>query len=191
MKNQSSRSLPFILLLLVMAFPALLGAQNQAEHILTASDTIEVKVYQEPDLDAKGTISKDGKVVLPLIGQVSVAGLTTDGAARLIAVKYQDGYLVKPNVTVAVAQYARLRFTILGEVTRPNSYYFPEGEKQITLLQAIGLSGGYTRGANQSKITIKRGNTIIKVDGSKLSDEGASAYPVLPGDVVTVGRSFL
>lgn len=188
MKNQSSRFPTCISLLLAMLFPALVGAQNQAEHILTASDTIEVRVFQEPDLDAKATISKDGKVALPLIGQVPVAGLTTDGAARLISLKYQDGYLVKPSVTVAVAQYARLRFTILGEIARPNSYYFPEGEKQITLLQAIGISGGYTRSANQ-KITIKRGSAIIKVDGSTLSDEGASAYPVLPGDVVTVGRS--
>lgn len=191
MKKQYLRTPLPILLFFLVGFPASLRAQNHLEHSLTINDTIEVRVFQEPDLTAKATISKDGKVALPLIGEVFVSGLSTEGAAKVISMKYQDGYLVKPSVTVSVTQYAKLRFTIIGEVARPNSYYFPEGEKQITLLQAIGLSGGYTRRAKQNGITIKRGNVVIKVDGRKLSEEGAAAYPILPGDVITIPESAL
>lgn len=178
-------------LLLVNSFSLPAKAQETKEHILAATDTLDVKVFQESDLDAKVTISKDGKVALPLIGQVSMVGLTTAEAANLIAQKYKDGYLVNPSVTVSVTDYAKRRFTILGAVSRPGGYFFPNGE-EVTLLQAIGMAGGYSKIANPSKILVKRGEggKTIKVDGKKVAGEGASSFQILPGDLITVGESI-
>lgn len=167
------------------------AAQEISERLLLANDTVDVKVFQEPDLDSKTTISKDGKVALPLIGQVSVAGLTTAEAARQIALKYKDGYLVNPSVTISVAQYAKLRFDIQGAVMKPNSYYFPAETDKLTLVQALGIAGGFSRVAKESDITVTRATTrkVIKVDGRKLRDEGVAPFMIYPGDSIHVAES--
>jgi protein involved in polysaccharide export with SLBB domain len=181
----------FLLLLGFALLPA--SAQDRAEHVLGAQDTIEVRVFQEPDLDAKVTVSQDGKVSLPLIGEVPVAGQTITEASRSIAARYKQGYLVNPNVTVTMGEYAKKRFTILGAVNKPGSFYFPPGES-LSLLQAIGMAGGYSRIANASKVQIKRGNAAkpIRLDAKKMAKSGeAATYMILPGDVIEVGESWL
>ena len=64
-------------------------------------------------------------------------------------------YLVNPHVNVNVTEYSKRRITILGQVQKPGSYDMPDREA-VTLLQAIGMAGGYTRIADPSKITFKR-----------------------------------
>mgnify|MGYP000048769255 CR=1 FL=1 len=180
----------WILLLTISQFPA--AAQNRAEHVLGPNDSIEVRVFQEPDLDARVTLGQDGKVNLPLVGEVSVGGLTVNDASRAIAQKYKEGYLVNPNVTVTMGDYAKRRFTILGAVNKPGSFFFPAGES-VSLLQAIGMAGGYSRVASPSKITIKRGDAKapLKVDAKKMAESGAAAtFMILPGDIITVGESI-
>ena len=167
-------------------------AEN-SNHRLASGDTIEVRVFQEPDLDAKVTLSKDGKVTLPLVGEVVLARLTTVQAATSIAERYRKGYLKNPRVTVSIADYARQRFTILGAVNKPGSYYFPTGES-LTLLQVIGMAGGYTRSASPSKITVQRGGNagrVIEVDAKRLARGGdGPPFIIAPGDVITVPESI-
>jgi len=165
---------------------------DSSNHRLVAGDSIEVRVFQEPDLDAKVTLSKDGRAALPLVGEVSLVRLTTTQAAAAIAERYKKGYLKNPRVTVSIADYARQRFTILGAVTKPGSYFFPTGET-LTLLQVIGMAGGYTRAANPAKVTVQRGGTqgrVIKVDAKKLgrSSDGPP-FRIEPGDIITVAES--
>jgi protein involved in polysaccharide export with SLBB domain len=167
-------------------------AQAKAEHVLGAQDTIEVRVFQEPDLDTKVTVTQDGKVSLPLIGEVAVAGQTISEASRSIASRYKQGYLVNPNVTVTMGEFAKRRFTILGAVNKPGSFYFPPGES-LSLIQAIGMAGGYSRIANASKVTLKRGGTDkpIRLDAKKMAKTGeAATYLIQPGDVLEVGESW-
>lgn len=167
-------------------------AQNRAEHVLAPNDSIEIRVFQEPDLDAKVTLGQDGKVSLPLIGEVAVGGLTINQASRAIAQRYKQGYLVNPNVTVAIGEYAKRRFTILGAVNKPGAYYFPDGEG-LSLFQAIGMAGGYSRVANPSKVWIKRPSAAgpIKLDAKKLAKSGESGtFLIQPGDVIEVKESI-
>lgn len=166
---------------------------DSANHRLVPGDSIEVRVFQEPELDAKVTLSKDGRAALPLVGEVALSRLTTTQAASAIAERYKKGYLKNPKVTVAIADYARQRFTILGAVTKPGSYFFPTGET-LTLLQVIGMAGGYTRAANPSKVTVQRGGTqgrVIEVDAKRLArSSDASPFRIEPGDIITVGESI-
>lgn len=180
-------------LIAALVFAPAAMAQNRAEHVLGPNDSIDIKVFQEPELDTKVTISQDGKVSLPLIGEVSVAGQTISEASRLIAAKYKQGYLVNPNVTVAMGEYAKRRFTILGAVNKPGAFFFPPGEN-VSLLQAIGMAGGFSRYASPSKILIKRGDAgqPIKLDAKKMTKNGeASTYMIKPGDIIEVGESVL
>ena len=121
-----------------------------------------------------------------------MAGQTINSASQVIAVRYKDGFLVNPNVTVAIVSYAKKRFTVLGAVTKPGSFFFPDAEK-ISLLQAIGMAGGYSRVASPSKVEIKRSNAkgIIKVDAKKLAKSGeVGNFMIQPGDVITIGESI-
>jgi polysaccharide export outer membrane protein len=91
-----------------------------------------------------------------------------------------------------MGDYAKRRFTILGAVNKPGSFFFPAGES-VSLLQAIGMAGGYSRVASPSKITIKRGDAKapLKVDAKKMAESGAAAtFMILPGDIITVGESI-
>lgn len=168
-------------------------AVSDTNHRLAPGDTVDVKVFQEPDLDAKVTLSKDGRASLPLVGEVMLARLTTTQAASAIAERYKDGYLKNPRVVVSIAEYARTRFTILGAVNKPGSYFFPSGER-LTLLQVIGMAGGYTRAANPSKVTIQRGGNrarVIEVDAKKLArSSGAAGVWIEPDDIITVAESI-
>ena len=179
-----------LLLLAASLLPA--TAQNQAEHILGPNDVIEVRVFQETDLDTRVTLGQDGKVSLPLIGEVAVAGQTINTASQAIALRYKDGYLVNPNVTVAIVTYAKKRFTVLGAVNKPGSFFFPDAEN-LSLLQAIGMAGGYSRIASPSKVLIKRTNAreSIKIDAKKMAKTGeAGSFMIQPGDVITIGESL-
>jgi polysaccharide export outer membrane protein len=165
---------------------------DSSDHRLGPNDTIEVRVFQEPDLDAKVSLSKDGRAALPLIGEVVLEGLTTAQASAAIGDRYRKGYLKHPKVTVSIVEYAKRRFTILGPVAKPGSYFFPTGES-LTLLQAVGMAGGFTRVARASKVTIRRGGPngrTITVDAKKMAREGGTPVAIQPGDIITVSESM-
>jgi len=178
--------------ILLLAGAASLSAQARPEHALRPNDTIEVRVFQEPELDAKVTLSQEGKVALPLIGEVAVGGMSAADASKAITTKYKEGYLANPSVTVVISDYAKQRFTILGAINKPGSFFFPAGET-VSLLQAVGMAGGYSRLASPAKIMIKRANAKepLKVDAKKMAKDGsASTFMIQPGDVITIGESL-
>jgi polysaccharide export outer membrane protein len=170
--------------------PAEGGASEN--YLLTANDQITVKVFQEDDLTTTCRVAADGTVGLPLVGQVKVAGETTQEASRQIARLFDARFLVNPQVSVSVVSFARRRFTMLGEVLKAGAYLL-QFQDSIDLLEAIGMAGGYTRLANPSKITVKRveggHEVILKVDGKELANgHGAKGFRVRAGDTVTVGE---
>ena len=151
-------------------------------------------MFQEPELDAVIRISGDGNAIFPLIGAVSIAGKTIGEATELLRKSYMGGYLVNPQVNLTVRTYSRRVFTVLGQVQRPGSYDI-QGSESITLLQAIGMAGGYTRIANPGNVTVKRreGGTerIYRFNAKKMAKtDSDSAFSVKPGDVITVAESI-
>ena len=160
------------------------GASRTAqvqEYRLNPGDTIVVQVFEEPDLDAKVRLSENGRANLPLVGDVTLSGLAAKEAAAAIEAAYRKGYLVKPAVTVTVSEKKRERFNLIGQVAKPNEYYFPESGS-LTLLDAIGLAGGFTRMANQ-KVEVTRANgSKVKIDASNRTE--ALKFRLLPGDTV-------
>jgi polysaccharide export outer membrane protein len=94
-------------------------------------------VYQEPDLSVQGVRVKDnGTIALPLLGDLQVAGLTSQDLRELIVERLLDGYLKQPSVAVSIDGY-RLYY-IKGEVNRPGGYSFVDG---LTVAKAVALAG--------------------------------------------------
>ncbi len=164
-----------------------------ADYVLAPSDTVEMTIFHEPDLTTQTRIASDGSAQFPLIGEVKIAGLAMRDARELIRRKYDADYLVEPQVYLNVVGYAARKFTILGQVARPGAYDFPPGE-HLTLLEAVGMAGGFTRLANESGVTIKRAapgsEKTLKVDARKLSAKNGKPFELSAGDVVTVGESW-
>jgi polysaccharide export outer membrane protein len=155
---------------------------------------LDFRVFQEDELEGVIRIAGDGTAVFPLIGTVSLGGRTVAEAIEVLKSRYRDGYLVNPQISITVREYATGKFTVLGQVKKPGAYSMT-GNEVVTLLQAIGLAGGYTRIANPSSITIKRTEAgverIMRVDAKKMArSEKEALFYVKPGDVITVGESI-
>ena len=158
---------------------------------LTANDAVLVEVFGEEDMTKQARIDKEGAINMPLIGLVKVSGQTIREAAKTIETQLRE-YLVKPQVNVTIIGYSKRRFTILGQVNRPNTFDFPD-ESSLNLLEAIGMAGGYTRIANPANITLKRtigGREVTqKLDAKGMGDkESIERFLILPGDTILVGE---
>ena len=168
--------------------PAQVAAAG-GDYVLAPSDTIEMNVFHQPDLTTRSPIASDGSVQFPLIGEVKIAGLALRNAREVIRKRYNTDYLVEPQVYLNVVGYAQRTFTILGQVAKPGTYDFPGG-KSLTLLEAVGIAGGFTRLANHNSIDIKRDSSrsertikVKRVDSNK-------TFELQPNDVVTIGESW-
>ncbi len=183
----------FVFVSLLAAVPGRSVAQTDTA-LLSPNDLILVKVFQEDDLESTLRVADDGTVSFPLVGVVKVEGATPQEAARRIAAKLADGYLRNPQVTLTVVEANKRRFTVLGQVQKPGSYDLPD-RNNLTLLQAIGMAGGYTSIANEKKIVLKRqaGNKeiVYKINAQEMAKGGSSStFEIQPGDVLTVGESW-
>ncbi len=164
------------------------------DYLLVANDIIQVKVYQEDDLEAKVRLSKDGSVVLPLLGSVTVGGQTREQAARHIRDLLGEKYLVNPQVSLEIIEYAKHRFTVLGQVQRPGTFDMP-GDESVNLLQALSMAGGLTRLGAGGRVTVQRGlgtdKQVFKVDADAMAkDKDAKVFEILADDTITVGEKI-
>jgi len=167
---------------------------ESSRYILGPNDVIQVRVYQEPDLDAHERVNQDGTVTLPLLGTIALGGKSVERATLVIRDLLAKDFLVSPQVTVTVAEYAKRRFIVLGQVQRPGPYELPS-EKTMSLLQAIATAGGYTRIGSPRKVTVQRvvdgAQKIFKLDAEAMSkDKDGKSFEILAEDTITVGEKL-
>ena len=159
-------------------------------YVLSPNDVVLVQVYQEPDLESRLHIGKDGTASFPMIGVVQIGGKTVDQAAMVIRDALDKDYLVNPQVTITVVEYAKRRFTVLGQVQKPGTYEIPK-EESVTLLQAIAMAGGYTRLANRGGVTVtrtvggKKATYTVDAKSAKI-DADTRLFEILPEDTVII-----
>jgi protein involved in polysaccharide export with SLBB domain len=163
------------------------------DYVLSPSDTVEMTVFHEPDLTTDTRIASDGTAQLPLIGELKLGGMAIRDARELIRRRYNADYLVEPQVYLNVVGYAHHKFTILGQVEKPGDYEFPPGE-HLSLLEAVGIAGGFTRLAAESSVTVKRvangPEQTITVNARKLTTKSGKPFELQAGDVISVGESW-
>ena len=128
--------------------------------VLGPEDVIEVVVWKNPDLSRQAVIRPDGKISLPLVGDVPASGLTADQLASDIAERFK-GYKENPSVSVNVVEVNSYYVFMVGEVNGPGKLPL---KSYTTLLQAISLAGGFTQFASRNDIRIVR--NIISPDGN-------------------------
>ena len=121
-------------------------------YIIGPEDIISIKVWREPDFTGPKGVRPDGKITLPLIGDLQAGGLTPD---RLTAQLKQalSEYVKQPDVTVEVIQVNSKRYTVTGEVGRPSAYPLVVA---VHVFDAINIAGGFREFANKKDILILR-----------------------------------
>ena len=171
------------------------GHADNSIWVLSPNDQIAMTVFQEEDLKTETTVDVNGMVMLPLLGEVKIGGMTLAQATTRIQQLYDEDYLVKPQVNLVVEKFAARHYAVLGQLQRPGSFDFPQNEP-VSLLEAIATAGGYTRLGAPSKVSVRRvengAQQIYHLDADQLAqDLKKKAFQVLPNDVITVGeRTF-
>ncbi len=122
--------------------------------IIGADDVLAINVWKEPEVSRSVPVRSDGKISLPLAGEVQAAGETPRQLELEIARRLQS-YISEPEVTVIVQQINSQKFNILGQVAKPGSYPLANSP---TVLDAIALAGGFRDFAKKKSIYVLRQN---------------------------------
>ncbi len=123
-----------------------------------AEDVLFVRVWREADFTGPVGVRPDGKISMPLVGELQAAGLTPERLGTHIAEALKK-YITNPDVSVSVSQVNSKRYYITGEVNRPGPYPLVTPTR---VLEALANAGGFRDFANLKKIKILRGKQQFK-----------------------------
>lgn len=188
-----AREPKLILLLgwLLAVLPALGLAQSMRE-VIGPGDTVRISAYRYPDLTTEARLSDEGKLNVPLVGEMTLKGMTPDQAARRIAERMKTGkYILDPQITVTVVQARSRLVSVLGFVRNPGRYVLDGTSAKIS--DVIAMAGGLdANGAD--RIIIQRNGAAkaepVSVDLSSIIDgDSAKNIDVHGGDSVFVPRA--
>ena len=166
-----------------------------ASYVIGPLDSIDVFVWQNPEISTTATIRPDGRVTLPLVEELDAAGKTADVLAREIEDRLSR-FILDPFVTVTVSGFVGpfdRQIRIVGEATQPQGIPFRDN---MTILDVMIAAGGLTDFAAGNRTTLVR-----RIDGEQrqyrirlddlLRDGDISAnVDVQPGDVIIVPETF-
>ena len=131
------------------------------EFLLGPEDVIEVTVWRNQDLSRVVVVRPDGKISLPLIGDVQASGLSSAQVAAKIAARLTE-FKENPNVSVSIKEVNSYFVYVLGEVQKPGKYPI---KSYATVLQGVSLAGGFTNFASKNKMAVLR--TATNTDGEQ------------------------
>jgi protein involved in polysaccharide export with SLBB domain len=180
-----------LILLLFCAARMVSAALTSLDYKISPLDLITVEVFDEKELSRDFRVSATGSITYPLLGTVSIKGLTARQVETKLKEELEKDYLVNANVTVSVKEYRKRVVTVLGEVNRPGALELP-GEQDMDVLEAISRCEGFTKAASKNKLQVTREGKQIPLKLDQLLKDTAAGKPFLiqPGDVILVPQSF-
>jgi polysaccharide export outer membrane protein len=162
------------------------AAFGETEYRLGAEDILTVFVWKQPDLSTTAVIRPDGKISLPLLGELEAAGKTSGQLQTEIATQLKQ-FVVDPHVNVIVKEVNSPVISVLGQVRKPDRYHI---RQRVTALEAIAMAGGFTEFAKRDKVTIIRNSGAekirIQVDLKKVVSGHGEVYYLEPLDTIYV-----
>ena len=154
-------------------WPSITRPGDEKDYVLGGGDVLRIYAYDEPDLSTPEIrISFDGYLNFPLLGKVKTTGLTTSELESELERLLQDGYILHPQISVIVIEYASRKVFILGAINKPGSY---ELKSQATLLEMISRAGGVASHAGDKLIILRAvsgESESIAVSRKQLIDNG-------------------
>jgi len=160
------------------------------EYIINSGDTLGIKISPAEELSKDVIVGDDGTIEFPLIGTVSVKGITKNKLENILQKKLSK-YITNPKVEIIIRYYSKKQITLLGEVIKPGIYQYKDG---LHLFELITQIGGFTPNAGIKNIKVYRGQQenkkIIVVNLEDIIKNGDFSKDFLlnPGDVVEVPK---
>jgi polysaccharide export outer membrane protein len=152
-----------------------------------AGDSISIRVYEQENLSGTFKIRRDGRIALPLAGEVMVAGKRPSEFAHEIEARLKE-FIVTPRVTVNVDVSQPISVTLIGEISKVGSVTL---DPPARLIEALAAAGGPNDFADKSRIFVLRQfpkfqRLRFTYDAILHNDSGAAGFPLRSGDVVVV-----
>ena len=122
------------------------------DFVIGAGDVLSINVWKEEGLSRVIPVRSDGRISLPLVGELQASGRTPKQLETELRTKLKD-YVSEPEVTVIVQEIKSQKFNVLGMVMKPGSYALTN---PTTILDAIALAGGFRDFAKQKAIYVLR-----------------------------------
>ena len=157
------------------------------EYTIGVGDQISIRIYQQDDLSTTGKIRRDGRIALPLVGEVMVAGKHPSELARELEGKLKQ-FIVAPRVTVNVETSQPVTVSTIGEISNVGTLTI---EAPAGIIQALSQAGGPTDYADKSRIFVLRQFPTYQrirftYDAIMHNEDGAATFPLRTGDVIVI-----
>ena len=161
-------------------------AHPVADYRLGVDDVVDVAVWKDPALSATVPVRPDGKINLPMVGELDAVGHTPAEIQRVVQQRLA-AYVAEPTVTVMVKEVHASRFYVVGEVQHPGAYPLTGA---LSVIQALALAGGPTEFASRGRMVVIRSENgkpeRYKVDFDDVMSGKADAITLMPGDTIYV-----
>mgnify|MGYP001206019140 CR=1 FL=1 len=159
-----------------------LAQEVKTNDTISAGDTVLLTINGEPQISGQFLVSNDNDIAHALLGKIKTADKSSNDLAQDVTKLLQDGYILKPSVSVSIIDQKPYQVRIIGEVTKPGEIVYPRN-KTMDLGSAIGLVGNMTEEADEKAITLDRNGSLTKISLS-----GLGATMLKDGDIVRIGK---
>lgn len=176
----------FLLLLAVLLAAGPVSARSQPspsgppDYQLGPGDKLKITVFGEDSLSGEFLVSSNGKVSMPLVGELDAGGRSLGQFQADLTARLANGYLKEPRVAAQVLTYRP--FYILGEVNKPGEYPYTA---DLTIMKAVATAAGFTYRANTKRAFVRRAGSDHEEKVPLSSDA-----KVGPGDTIRIGERF-
>jgi len=162
------------------------GADTSKDYRLVAGDKLRIEVYRDPQLSQQLQVRPDGKITLPLIGDVMAAGDTPAALTGKLTAALRE-YINNPVVTVIVVEAQPQTISVMGEVNSPGVQPL---KYPMSVIDALATAGGFKDFANTKRIVIRRmtptGVQSITFNYKDAIKSDSRPLYLQPGDVIIV-----
>lgn len=165
------------------------NVEYQADYNIGPKDLLEISVFGLPELNKTVRVSEEGKITLPLLGEVEVEGLSKTQLEKKLSQLLEEKYLQNPQVTIFIREYQSKIVSVLGAVRNPGTY---ELLGRQTLLQIISKAGGLSPDAAEYIIVIRplpdgSSNSLkIPIEDLFIKGDAKLNIPLRPNDIINI-----
>lgn len=175
-----------VMLLMAGSLPALaenLPSQTaEAAYVIGAGDVLFISVWKDEALTKNVTVTPDGRISFPLVGELTAAGLSINDLSAQLRQRLER-YVPDAEINIAVQQVNSSAVYVLGEVNRPGRYPVAG---PLSTLQALAMAGGLTPFAKENSIKIFHQDGVQKFKYCKVVSGKQPDAPIKSGDVIVV-----
>jgi polysaccharide export outer membrane protein len=168
--------------------PAANGLSDTEEYRIGPEDALQIFVWKNETLSRVVSVRPDGKISLPLLGDVQAAGQSTRELRDVLVKRYAE-FMAAPEISVIVNDVKSVKVSVIGEVPKPGRF---ELKSRTTVLDVIAMAGGFGQFASRSRMVILRPADgkmkRIPFNFNKAVSEGGEQenFYLQPGDIVVV-----